>query len=612
MNAELYNFYVSDGSYKEKYRKDFTIDIAATFANEGLSDEERVCRRFEMLCANEEANIQEFEKIVMTRTTKNIPDCFTDEEWSAKCENHFVHGNGYVSNICPNWGKIIDNGLLFYLEKATPYQTRIINAMLSVCDKYLAKAEDLGRQDLIDVFSQIPRYGARNFREALQFFRILNFFLWLEGNYNVTLGRFDVYMYPYFIADMESGVYTEEEALELIEDFFISLNKDADLYYGANEADNYQGIVLGGVDKNGNDVFNMLSALCILAAEELKLSSPKINLRINKNTDEFIIQQCMKLTKAGLKYPQYSNDDVVIPALRRMGYRNEDAVNYVVAGCGEFIIPGCGNDVPGIAALNLARATDYAIRDTILKSNEFEDVLFAVRESIEQACDEIIAGTKNIFVAPSPLMDLMRDGKKYNNFGIHGFGIASAADALYTVKKYVYDDKSIEPEALLEALDTNFEEAPVLLELLKYETPKMGHGNRVVDALAGIIINDFVASLDGKKNSLGGKFRAGTGTAEQYVTEENAYGATANGRRANEAFEYDFSPSYFTIPSSPVSVVDSFTANKLSGVMNGGPLTLEFASSVFEDEENVEGAASLIKYFVERGGHQIRFTTFEG
>ena len=140
----------------------------------------------------------------------------------------------------------------------------------------------------------------------------------------------------------------------------------------------------------------------------------------------------------------------------------------------------------------------------------------------------------------------------------------------------------------------------------------MGQGHRVVDALAGILINDFASSLDGKKNTLSGKYRAGTGTAEQYITEENNYTATANGRRMGEAFEFDFSPSYFTSAQSPITVVDSFTANKLSGVMNGGPLTLEFAASVFDDQENVEGAASLIKYFVERGGHQIRFVTFPG
>ena len=40
--------------------------------------------------------------------------------------------------------------------------------------------------------------------------------------------------------------------------------------------------------------------------------------------------------------------------------------------------------------------------------------------------------------------------------------------------------------------------------------------------------------------------------------------------------------------------------------MNGGPLTLEFASSIFSSEESMRKVAELIKYFVSRGGHQLQ------
>mgnify|MGYP002513530294 CR=1 FL=1 len=48
---------------------------------------------------------------------------------------------------------------------------------------------------IVKALKQIPRYGARNFYEALQFFRILHYSLWLEGDYHNTVGRFDKYMY---------------------------------------------------------------------------------------------------------------------------------------------------------------------------------------------------------------------------------------------------------------------------------------------------------------------------------------------------------------------------------------------------------------------------------
>ena len=58
-------------------------------------------------------------------------------------------------------------------------------------EKYLEKAKSVGRQDLVEILTQVPRYPARNFREALQFFRILHYALWLEGNYHNNIGRFD-------------------------------------------------------------------------------------------------------------------------------------------------------------------------------------------------------------------------------------------------------------------------------------------------------------------------------------------------------------------------------------------------------------------------------------
>ena len=41
-------------------------------------------------------------------------------------------------------------------------------------------------------------------------------------------------------------------------------------------------------------------------------------------------------------------------------------------------------------------------------------------------------------------------------------------------------------------------------------------------------------------------------------------------------------------------------------IMNGGPLTLEFASGIFSSEDSIRKIAMLLKYFVERGGHQLQ------
>ena len=608
MNQQLYQYYVIDRAHRA-LREERTGKLAEQYAAEGLSPEERMTRRFEYLSSKEIPHIHPEEKIVLMRTVANLPDVFTESEWAEIKKEHYIHELGYVSNLSPNYEKTIATGLLKVRENADAYQARMIDAVIALCDKYREEAQKMGRTDLVEVLNQVPRYPARNFREALQFFRILHYTLWLEGDYHNTVGRFDQYMYPYFQKDLAAGVYTRETALDLVEDFFLSFNKDSDLYVGVQQGDNGQSMVLGGTDANGADCFNLLSELCLEASRNLKLIDPKINLRVSQSTPLSIYEKGTELTKVGLGFPQYSNDDVVIPGLEKLGYSREDAVNYVVAACWEFIIPGVGNDIANIGAVNFPALVDSAIRENLDK--DFDAVLQSVRAKIATECDKIRETVHDVWFVPSPFMDLLRDGKKYNNFGIHGCGIASAADALAAVKKYVFDEKRIDSKRLIEALDSNFEKDAELLHLLRFEAPKMGTGSEDADALGGEILNAFADALEGKINCLGGVWRAGTGTAMYYLWHARELGATADGRLAGEAFGTNFSPSLFAQIPGPITDIESFTANDLTRNMNGGPLTLEFSGGIFKDSESISKVAALIKYFVARGGHQLQLNAVD-
>lgn len=610
MNQELYRYYVIDRTHRGE-RIEWNVDLGAEYAALELSPEERICRRFEMLCAMEKPVIMPFEKIAMRRTVKNIPDCFTPEEILEIKKTHHIHELGYVTNLSPNYGKIIRSGLLAVRETANEYQKRTVDAMLGLCDRYRDEAKKQGREDLAKIFSHVPRYGARNFREALQFFRILHFFLWMEGCYHNTVGRFDQYMYPYFKKDLEAGLYTRKTALELLEDFFLSFNKDNDLYYGMQRGDNGQSMVLGGLTGDGCDGFNLLSELCLEASCELKLIDPKINLRVSRNTPLSIYEKGTQLTRVGLGFPQYSNDDVVIAGLERWGYSHEDAVNYVVAACWEFIIPGCGNDIPNISSVNFPLLVDRAIRAYLPTGGDFEGLLDETAKNIRSECERKMAKLKNLWCAPSHLMELLMDEKKYNNFGFHGCGVACAADALAAVKTYVYGEARITPDRLIAALDTDFADDPELLHLFRYEAPKMGCANAVADDLGFWILETFADTLEGKTNDLGGIYRAGTGTAMNYLLQAQQVGATADGRRAGEAYGTNFSPSLFAPVPGPLSDIESFTAHDLGRYVNGGPLTLEFDGGVFKNDDAVRKVAMLVKHFIDRGGHQLQLNTVD-
>ena len=224
MNRQLYDYYIIERTHRGM-RKKWEADLASEYAEKGMDVEARMVDRFCRICELEVPTIQEFEKIAMVRTVSNLPDVLTSDEWAEIKKTKYIHELGYVSNLTPNYATTIAEGLLARREGATDAQKRSIDAIIGLCDRYREEAARMGREDLVAIFDRVPRYGARNFREALQFFRILHYSLWLEGNYHNTVGRFDIYMYPYFKADMDAGVYTREEALDLLEDFFISFNK---------------------------------------------------------------------------------------------------------------------------------------------------------------------------------------------------------------------------------------------------------------------------------------------------------------------------------------------------------------------------------------------------
>ena len=614
MYKPLYDYIVSKRHHQ--YRKTVGWELAEDYARRRLSPAGRMADRFRRLCEEQEAVILPGEQIVFLRTVSNLPAIFTESEWNEIKKNHYIHELGFLSNLCPDYYSTIACGLLEKRKTAEPYGKQGIDQIIRLSDKYLAEAKRQGRQDLVETLTQVPRYGARSFREALQFFRILHFSLWLEGNYHNTVGRFDLHLYPYLKADIERGLLTEESALELLEDFFLSFNKDSDLYPGVQQGDNGQSMMLGGMDEQGRDVYNLLSRLCLQASYNNRLIDPKINLRVSKNTPPERYTEATRLTRAGLGFPQYSNDDIVIPALEQLGYEHKDAVNYTVAACWEFIIPGVGADIANIGALSYPKAVDRALHSSLLTAPSYDVFWEAVRQEIREECDRICDGIRSLWFVPSPFMNVLmgRDcsrGGKYNYFGIHGTGIATAADSLAAIRKYVFEEQSVDRVRLLRAVDSDFQNEEELLHMLRYQAPKLGSNDDFVDSIATQLLDAFADSLKGKVNCRGGRYRAGTGSAMYYLWHADEIGASPDGRRAKEPFGTNFSVSLFAKVKGPLSVIASMTKQHFTNAINGGPLTLEFHQSVFAEPDGVEKVGQLVKCFIDRGGHQLQLNTID-
>lgn len=632
-------FFVVDKGQKAMWQKEENpYVLAEQFAAEQIPDVDRAARRLIYVLDKEEPVLFEDERIAFTRTVTTIPEIFTEAEMEELRKEHWIHEKGDVCNISVDYTKLLNQG--FDAKKAElealrqqfsqageavkahniKLQIDILDHVLALAARYQELAEKKGNDVVARTLKAVPAHAPQSFLEALSMFRIIHFTMWCGRNYHNTVGRFDQYIYPYLKADLDKGLYTEESALELLEEFFLTFNRDSDLYPGMQQGDNGQSLVLGGLNEDGSDSYNLLSELCLKASLELKVIDPKINLRVHEKTPLSTYILGTQLTKQGLGFPQYSNDDVVIPGLMELGYEKEDAYRYVVAACWEFIIPGAAMDIPNIEALSFTKAVSDASMEKLEQCRSYDEFEKVVRDKINEQADELCKRVSGVYLYPAPFLSLMMDGCcengtdvslgcKYNNYGFHGTGIATAADSLAAVKKFVFEEKSMEASALVKALENDFEGQALLCNRLRYESPKMGNNDDYVDEIAARLLNDFADSLKGRVNDRGGIYRAGTGSAMYYIRHAENLPATPDGRRKGEGFGANYSPSLFSRCRGPVSIIQSFTKPDLKRVINGGPLTLELHDTVFRIEESCAKVAVLVKSFMDLGGHQLQLNS---
>lgn len=596
------------------------------------SDLEKVTRVFEIMLEREHPVIFPEERLPLLRTVVNFPYFIFEQT----VRGRKIHENGMLSNICVDYSRLLSCGLD---QKLTEIEARLtglarnpgenagqieelsamrrhLAAILELCERYRRHALEKGIRAVSDVLSRLPGKLPETFQEALCMLRILHYALWASGAYHNTLGRLDQLLYPYYQKDIAGNRLTKEEALELLEEFFLCCNKDSDLYIGVQQGDNGQSVVLGGRDRNGVSQYNELSELCLRASLELRVIDPKINLRVDSNTPAAVYELGTALTRTGLGFPQYLNDDVNIRALTDWGYALEDACNYSAAACWELIIPGKGMEIPNVGGLSFAGAAQRAIRNHLEECTDFESLLTFTKAEIQTEADAICADTAGITILPAPLHSLMmsgclesgRDvtqGCVYNNYGLHGAGLSTAADMLAGVERFVYHEGRVTKAGLLDALDRNFSGCDRLFHLLRYDGPKMGRDDRA-NEIGASLLEMFADSLEGKRNDRNGIFRAGTGSAMFYIEFSKNLPATADGRHAGEPIPANYSPGLFARCDGPVSVVTSFAGPGLSRVANGGPLTLELHDSMFRNPEAISKTALLVKSFVRLGGHQLQ------
>ncbi len=626
-------------------RQDIPIEVLTECETGQLSWPRRVARLVRRQCEAEHVIIEPDERIVFTRTLPSVPPIYSPEKWAQLTTGRTLHELGPVSNICADWGLLLSQGLLGRKQVALATRERLvddpqaseflecavetIDAVLGLASRYADRAREKRQEEIADILDHVPAYPARTFQEALQSLRLCHAVVWLSGHYHVGLGRFDQYMWPFLFSDLQAGRLTVETAEELLAEFFISLNKDSDLYPGVQQGDNGQSLTLGGVTPSGDLAVNELTRMVLRVSRDLAMIDPKINLRISAETDLDLLGLATELTRIGLGFPQYSNDDVVIPALVSHGYALEDARDYVVAACWEFIILGRGMEVVNIGAVSFPAAVDHAIRAGLAVEDNFEGILDRVAKNIDEQVHQLGEAYSRLWLPPAPYYSVfmedcleqgkdLSDGLKYNNFGIHGACAANAADALAAVKQFLFEDLSLSSSELLSALDGNYTGYESMRQKLLDEGPKVGNNDTVADTLLVKLFNGLADSCERYGHTpRGGILRPGTGSAMYYIwlatghpgMREPVIGASADGRLRGEPFSVNLSPALGVRVRGPISMLQSFAKINYQRICNGGPITMELSDTVFRNPESIRKTAMLVRTFAQLGCQQLQLNS---
>ena len=435
--------------------------------------------------------------------------------------NYFYNGVGHVT---VKYWEVLETGFEGIMEKAqkelygcsggdgnSARKSHFLEAVILSCKavidyagRYAKLAQEMAAQTsdpvrkqelfvIAENCSRVPAKGAQNFYEACQSFWFVQQLLQMESSgHSISPGRFDQYMYPYYKKDMEAGTITREFAQELMDCIWVKLNdlnkcRDAASAEGFAGYSLFQNLIAGGQNKEGEDVTNDLSIMCIQASMHVHLPAPSLSVRgWNGSPQEFLIKAA-ELTRTGIGLPAYYNDEVIIPALQNRGLSLEDAREYNIIGCVEPQKAGKTEGWHDAAFFNMCRPLELVFSNgmdkgemvgiptgDVTQMKTFDEFFDAYKKQMEYCISLLVNADNAIDVAhaercPLPFLscmidDCLKEGKSvqeggavYNFTGPQGFGIANMADGLFAIRKLVYEDKKVSMKELKEALAWNYD-----------------------------------------------------------------------------------------------------------------------------------------------------------
>lgn len=550
---------------------------------------------------------------------------------------------------------IFYKAVLIVIEAVHQFAQRYSKLAQELADKEKDSKRKAELLEISRICAKVPYEPATSFYEAVQSVWFIQLILQIESNgHSLSYGRFDQYMYPYYIKDIQEKVITKDEALEFLTCLWIktlTINKVRSQAHTLSSAGSpmYQNVTIGGQTPDKKDAVNELSFVVLQSVAQTRLTQPNLTVRYHKNINKAFFDDCIEVMKLGFGMPALNNDEIIIPSFINWGVKEEDAYNYSAIGCVETAVPGkWGYRCTGMSYINFPRVLLCAMNDGVdlttgkrftkgygyfkdMKS--YEELLSAwdktVREMtrysviVENAIDKASERDVPDILCSALTDDCIGRGKTIKEGGaVYDFisglqvGIANMADSLAAIKKLVFEEKKITPIQLWNAILDDFQsdENKKIQAMLIDEVPKYGNDIDYVDNLVVEAYDSYLDEIKKYPNTryhrgpIGGIRYGGTSSISANVGQGMGTMATPDGRNAYEPLAEGCSPAHNADKNGPTAVFKSVAKLPTEKITGGVLLNQKMTPQMLSTEENKQKLEMLIRAFFNRlHGYHVQY-----
>jgi formate C-acetyltransferase len=203
-------------------------------------------------------------------------------------------------------------------------------------------------------------------------------------------------------------------------------------------------------------------------------------------------------------------------------------------------------------------------------------------------------------------LDVKRGGARYNFTGGNAVGTAIVADSLMSIKKFVFDEKKISMDEMIEILQNDFEGREDTRLMFLNRAPKYGNDEDQVDRIAKELIDIFSDELDKYPNPRGGSFSTSVYSVTTHVAMGILMSATPDGRKRSAPLSVGISPGHGRDRKGPTLAMKSAAKIDYRRVLNGSAFNLKFHPSALRGAEGTQNLTDLVRTYFRIGGQQLQ------